>query len=108
MNEAMQKFIEAVQKASPVVWAAAYRQVWVEAIEASLCLIILFIGGFIFMRFAKRVKVTGPYDDGELLKVFLWAASVLSFTISFFLCGEVIERLANPTFQAIKNLKGLL
>jgi hypothetical protein len=108
MNEAMQKLIDAVQKASPVVWQAAYRQVWVELMEALLCLVIFIVAGFVLLRFAKRAQVTGPYDDGELTKIGLWAGTVLSFVISFFLCGEVIGRIANPTFQAIKNLKGLL
>ena len=104
----MQKLVDAVQKASPIVWQSAYRQVYVELGEAILGFLLLIIAACVLFHFAKRAKVTGPYDDGEVTKFVLWAGTVLATFLLFPLGSFIIDCVANPTYQAVKNLKGLL
>lgn len=101
MNEAMQKLIDAVQKASPVVWQAAYRQVWIDFAECCLAVVVLLSVGLLFLRWARTWQDS---DDRGFGRVIGWAISLFSlvpFTIA-------MECIFNPTFAAIKELKGLL
>jgi len=105
MNEAMQKLIDAVQKASPVVWQAAYRQVWIDGIESLILLLGFICGGITLLKFAKYLQSENAEEVGIF---FAYLGSVGSFllTIPCLIC--VLDDFFNPTFAAIKNLKGLL
>ena len=105
MNEAMQKLVDAVQKASPVVWRAAYRQVWIDGVENLLLLIACLTGGWLLWRFGQKLTNDDAAEAGiffaRLGAVLAWVF-ILPCAISAFDC------FANPTFAAIKELKGLL
>ena len=101
MNEAMRKLVDAIQKASPIVWQAAYRQVWIEGIEAFVVAIAFLVAGMAFLLWARTWRDSGDRAMGKGLGCFI---SLLSIPCGMF----VLECLLNPTYQAIKNLKGLL
>lgn len=100
MNEAMQKLIDAVQKASPIVWQAAYRQVWIDGIENLLLTVFFAVSASLLWKWRKRVED----EVGQVLLAVLAMASMgltviaFLFTLDFFL---------NPTFAAIKELRQL-
>jgi hypothetical protein len=101
-DQALQKLIESVEKASPVLWQGAYRQVWIEALEflltAAFCLFIA------RLMWNLRKKI----DDDEAIRgiilIGVWVFILLAF--GFFLGG--LDDIGNPTWEAIKNLRGLV
>ena len=107
MNEAMQKLIDAVQQASPVVWHAAYRQAWIDGIENVLLMMGVILLSLVFRQLRKKVLVLDN-DVTEPPAILFW---ILSFGFAViatpFLIGA-LDCFLNPAFAAIKNLKGLL
>lgn len=111
-EEALQQLIDAVQKASPVIWQAAYRQVRIESFEyfcgavflLSLCLLVFRRGPNVISGLCERPDA----GDRAFIK---GACYVIGTILAVATCGvssEALERVINPTFAAIKLLKGLL
>lgn len=110
MTENVQQLAEAIRNAAPVVWRAAYRQVFIEGAEY-----ILGSGFFLYAIFWARkfekwgLSFASYPDNGDevFFKVLGWL--MIGACIGF-ACGlgvEAIERFINPAFAAIKLIGGL-
>lgn len=117
MNEAMQKLIDAVQRASPVIWQAAYRQVYIDLAEMVLCVIGLLFVARALMLWRKEYIISelGPNPDTtfnnpkwDLPALGLALGAMACYLISAILDLYIMDYAFNPTFAAIKELKGLL
>lgn len=113
MNEAIQKLIDAVQKASPVVWQAAYRQVWIDAVEAIITIIILlYAARWMYQRREELIERDKDgyrkVDTDDPGPVLLGIGVVVCLLLSVPCLWFAMDSLLNPTFAAIKELKGLL
>jgi hypothetical protein len=108
VNEQVQQVIDAVKNAAPVMWQAAYRQVFIDGFENFLLMVI-------FLIFARRLYLVGSryvandkYPDwGDPIPALCITGTIIATLVSlpFLVCG--IDCFANPTFQAIKNLAAL-
>lgn len=101
MNETLQKLLEQIQHAGPVVWDAAYRQVRVELYELvgafcflTLALVICWVISF----FLERSDAIGLRVGASLVYTIVFIPLVLSASDYYF----------NPTWQAIDKIKGLV
>jgi hypothetical protein len=106
MDELIQKLIEFVETASPVLWESAYRQVYVEVAQLVIVIIVailLGLGGFALRR--KQKQLDGD-DDGILWLPIssLWVCSVACLWMGV---SGIIGHLLNPNWYAIKILLGL-
>ena|SRR5712664_3481497 len=105
MNEAIQKLVEAVQKASPVVWNAAYRQVYINGIENVLLFFAFLFAGKALWKFSKKLAD----DNSDEVGVFFGRLGAIGlFALCIPCVLEFLDCFLNPTFAAIKQLKGLL
>jgi hypothetical protein len=123
----IQKLIDFIETASPVVWEAAYRQVYVEAISNFLVFLGLVALSVICYRYFtefrdesirlnKILDETNGYtggtrskrDDANIASVFFAVCIVLFAGISVFIIGGVIGRVINPDYYAIKILAGMV
>ena len=112
MNDAIQKLVDAVQKAAPVVWQAAYRQAYINGVENTLLVIIFFSLGLFLVRVSKWSAVKSGYDGEpdwtEPGPIIAAIGAVGSFLLMIPCTVEALDCFLNPAFAAIKNLKGLL
>ena len=100
----LQQLVEWVKTASPVLWQAAYRQVYVNGIEEIIGIVF-----FAALAFFGLSRVRENWDEWDEVVVFFAVLGVLvSFIISFAFLFGAIDDFANPTFQAVKNLAGLV
>jgi len=105
MNEAIKKLVDAVQQASPVVWNAAYRQVWIDGVENIIWLIASVVGCILLWKLAARLSD----DRGDEVGIFFARlGSIVLVPVSLVFLACAIDCFTNPTFTAIKELKGLL
>src|SRR2546430_232742 len=98
----MQKLVDAVEKASPLIWHAAYRQVWIECGEAFVGVVLLLC---LWVAWARWVKTWIDEEDRKIANIL---GGAICLIVSLLCAMFIFECLANPTYQAIKNLKGLL
>jgi hypothetical protein len=103
MDEKMQRLIEAIQKASPVVWHAAYRQVRIESIELAIGIILFTCFSRWLFKESERMRKNNTEEW-----IFVRAGAWLSGFIVIPCSACLFEYLLNPTYAAIKELKGLL
>jgi hypothetical protein len=107
MNDAIQKLVDAVQKASPVVWQAAYRQAYLSGFEWLLLLIVLIAITTILTKMGLFYHRRDESDDG-IGVVLCSIGAGISLIVSTFIVATVLDCFVNPTFQAIREIKGLL
>lgn len=104
MNDAIQQLVGFLQNASPVVWQAVYRQVYIEGVESVLAMFaFLFATGFAWRWLRKN------WENADEM---VCALMVLLIIVGFFVSGvflySAVDDFANPTFQAIQQLAGLV
>lgn len=106
MDKVLQELIEFVKSASPVIWQALYRQVYVEALGFILWAIGLAVLAVILFRLAKfavkKKEEDGYMSDWEILYGFCYFFSVVVGIVAFGLLVSVIQHVANPQFYAIR------
>lgn len=127
MDEALQKLIDFVEQAAPVMWEASYRQSYVVAIRD----LLFFIGMMAlavycarwYFHFGDLVNVinekiaqetgwsSGLKTDRENAQL---ARGIFAFLVivivgaAILVVGGVIGRIINPDYYAIQNLIGLI
>ena len=104
MNEAIGQLVEWLKTASPIVWQAAYRQVYIDGFENILLVIFFITVSVLFLRLATHARKNNWDDLGIGLS---YGAFGLAALIAIPCLIEVIDCFANPTFQAIKYLASL-
>lgn len=103
MNETIQQLVEWVKTTSPVVWQAAYRQVYIDGFEYAFTSVIFVIAFFYLFSFTK--KSWEDMEEGRLISG-IGLGILGTVTIIFF--ANAIDCFANPTFQAIHALHHLV
>lgn len=113
-EDVVQKLIEFVQNASPVVWNAALKQVQVDAVLyfiGAVVFLVLTIGCISLTRWSnnKKKEATDWNESDYDLGIYFGAAGAVLFTLCTvgFIC-EMVVRLINPTWYAIQNILNLL
>ena len=102
MNEGVQQLVEWIKGASPILWGAAYRQVFINGIEELFCCGISVVAACWGYRYG--IKNWDHLEEGKLFVVLGVALAVIC-SIGFF--TDVIDYFANPTFAAIHELAKL-
>lgn len=99
MNEAMQKLVDAVQKASPVVWDAAYRQAKIDAWENIFAIAVLAVLIYGCYRIGKYFLRDDDKDSGGAVV----AASIIGviLTIILFICAVIAARIESQNSPAV-------
>lgn len=102
----VEKLIEFVENASPVIWEAMYRQVYINAIYQGLAGAVLVCLAVVFFTVFKRTyKKDGFDNDAACVAIILSVASAIvgaAFLVS------VIGPMVNPNYYAIDNLLDLV
>jgi len=105
MDEILMELVEFLKNASPVVWSALIRQVYVEAFSkiawgiglAALCYISVKT-----TKYAYNKTKDDSYSMWELGGIFLAILSVVVGIWSFENFVEAVKWFANPDFYAIR------
>jgi hypothetical protein len=103
MNDTIQRLVEWLNNASPIVWQAAYRQVWIDGIENLILFGVTTVVGIWGFRLLRK-----NWDDLEEGALFGSLGVIVAGILSAVFLTCVIDCFVNPTFQAIKNLAGLV
>jgi uncharacterized membrane protein YidH (DUF202 family) len=105
MDQVLQELVEFVKTASPVIWEALYRQVYVIAASRLLWAIGLAVLIYGALRFAKTAwawhEEDGGFADYNQLAYVCYVISVVLGTAAFGLVVSAFMRLANPNYYAI-------
>jgi len=123
METIIQELVAFVQKAAPVMWEAAYRQVYVNALYSLGWALIWSIVGVVSYKVAKhslRVVATRrsenenkdwsyskeePWDTDTFLGVYLgYAAALFSLICVIVNAFTIVGYFINPSYYAIQNL----
>ena len=106
MDKVLQELIEFVKSASPVIWQALYKQVYVEALASFLWAIGLAVLAVILFRIAKwamaKKEEEGYMSDWEILYGFCYFFSGVAGVVAFGFLVSAIKWVANPEFYAIR------
>ena len=105
MNEALKKLIDVVQQASPVIWQAAYRQVFVDGAEFALLFIVFVLSAILLWEFGRKLADDNADEFGVF---FARLGAVVAAWVSLIFFVSMLDCFLNPTFAAIKEIKGLL
>lgn len=105
-EQALKEFIEFVRTASPVIWQALYKQVYVEAIGFVAWSVVMLILTVILVRFGKfagvKEKKGGYLNDWGLVQGFSYFLAAVTTLVAFGLFLSFIMRFANPEFYAFR------
>jgi lipoprotein signal peptidase len=106
MDKVLQELIEFMKSASPVIWQALYKQVYIEAAASFLWAIGLAVLAVVFVRVAKWAMAKKEEDDGysdwEIVYGFCYILSCATGIVAFSLLVSAIKWIANPEFYAIR------
>ena len=105
MMENMQVIIDSIKTAAPVVWDAAYRQVYIDIFEDLIGAVICFVSALWLIRIPMK------RDNWNELKIESVAQRVSAIALSFLFLmflATALEYLLNPRFAAIKEILSLL
>ena len=104
IDQVLLELVEFVKGASPVIWEALYRQVYVEALGGILWSVGLFCLSAILFRLGKFCygQHTKSYDSWDIAYVFSYFSAGASSVIAFGLLVSAVKYLANPEFYAIR------
>lgn len=119
----IQELVEFVKTASPIIWQAAYRQAYMQAIESFLVflgLVSLALYGAKWYRhftgisdsLSDKIKnstgYNGTYEHDkegvDIIRVALVALIIIVIGISILALSAVVSRVLNPDYYAIKIL----
>ena len=112
-EEILRKLVEFIENASPVIWAAASRQVAVNAIRTILAAIVFLVATLVLARLAAYCNKRYHEDERESedWNVGRWTSITLGlvfFVIFLILAIGVIGPLVNPDYYAIQVLINLV
>jgi len=98
LEELLRELIEFVKDASPVVWAALYKQVYVQAIQGLLWM----SAPIIFLLLLLKRKVREWLSEPIEIAIWGWALRLAAFLLVILLLGYAIGRFINPDYYAMK------
>ena len=105
MDQVLQELVDFLKAASPVVWEALYRQVYVIALSKIIWAFGLAFLIFGAMKLSKKAWEWHEEDNGfgdyNQLAYFCYGFRVIVGVVSFGLVVSAIMRIANPNYYAI-------
>jgi hypothetical protein len=114
IDQVLQKLIEFLQNASPLVWSTLVKQVYVEAISMIawavglfvLCLLLIKFGKWLGAKSEEMAEKRSDYDtDGyNMGKWVSYLSSFMAGVFFFSLLIEAFKHIANPNFYAIQYI----
>ena len=111
MEDVLSKLIEFVEVAIPQVWAAAYRQVYVDIVLKAVWGTILLIAAMFLGKAAIPGWVAEIVKDTRAMNGFEFTFGIVAagFSIIAAICfSSIIGPLMNPNYYAIKVLLALV
>jgi len=110
MDEIIRELIEFLKNASPVVWGALVKQVWVTAMNYGIWFIVS-LGSSIgilygYKKQEDKVRSTQErdYDDWEVEKFFVLVMAYLFAFVAIGFLISAINRFINPDYYAIMSI----
>lgn len=100
-DEVLLKLIEMVESASPVIWDAALRHVYVVVVADLIWGIILLGSAYAVYRFARRMWDEWDNDDPQIISVIVIALLVLFGAL---VITSGLMWLGSPEYAAIRFL----
>lgn len=105
MTELLQELIEFLREASPMVWEAMVRQVYVEAAQNAIwtiASIVLMVWGYLTYMRGYTMHEEDEESDGEWIQFIGGLILALGFVFTIITGFEAVVRLVNPNYYAIK------
>lgn len=108
IDQVLQKLIEFLQEASPLVWQALVKQVYVEAFSKFAWGALLLVCAFLLARVAAKSKASyeEEYRDGRWAEDsaagFVYLMSLLVGVGGFAFVVSALKWVANPEYYAIR------
>jgi len=106
MDKVLQELIEFMKSASPVVWQALYKQVYVEALAFFLWAIGLAVLAVVLVRVAKwamaKKEEDGYLSDWGIVYGLCYFFSGVAGIVAFGFLVSALKWVANPEFYAIR------
>ena len=108
----IQRLVEFVEKAAPVMWEAAYRQVYVNILQNTIYGLFFLVGAivcYMFGRYWKNREAKSSWDEENytLYMLIFLTVGLIALFLSFLFFVPAIGGLINPDYYAIKNLINL-
>ena len=100
MDTQIAKLIELLEKASPLIWETALRQVYIDGITWLVIAMVLATLGCVCFYIHRK---NDDWGGGELL----FAGSIL-FVLGTLCLLSSLERFSNPNWAAIQLIMGLV
>lgn len=108
IDEVLKRLIEFLQGASPLVWSALIKQVYIEALARLAWAVGLLVITFLLVKLVNFQKKAyeEKYNDGRFFSdsewAWLWAGVAATGIASFALIVSALMWFANPEFYAIR------
>lgn len=117
-KELLERLIDFVEGASPVVWEAAMKQVQVSLIQSLMWVVFFIISASVCFylgrwqwKWYKELTEGGRRgrgDDHDAMAVVLWIIAAFLLIVAFMGIVSSLGRIINPEYYAIKELVGFL
>ena len=109
IDQALQKLIEFIEQASPVLWGILIKQVYSDIVTYFLWSIFTLAIAFGFYKLGKyhgklHKEIGWQDDEHELLSLFSYAGSSIALIAFPFLLTTCIRIIVNPYYYAITNI----
>lgn len=104
----LSKLIEFVENASPVIWAAAEKQVLVSAVQALVWAAVLLSIAGVLAYYARKCYAYGVDDDFIPPAALVCVVSIATGIAAVALALDAIAYILNPTYYAIQNILALV
>ena len=107
-HELLERLIDFIENASPVIWEAATKQVAVQAASHLMWATLLFVATLALLYVAKKSWKEREYNSNEELFVVFSILAAATGILGLVLCTHGVSLLMNPEYYAIDNLLDLL
>jgi len=108
-DDVLRELIEFLKDASPLVWNALIKQVYVEASGNLAWAIVLLIAAIVLYKLGKLSKQKSkgdeehyPSPEWAIICGLFWVSSASAAMFSFGLLVSAVQRFINPEFYAIR------
>ena len=100
LDKLLRELIEFVKNASPVIWAALVKQVYVVALQHAIWIIVPITSLIVF--FSRQIKEAVEDDNTGELTFYVWIFRIVALIVMIGLASAAIARVINPDFYAIQ------
>lgn len=107
MNEVLSELVAFLKEASPLVWSALIKQVYIEAsanIAWAVGLVVVCVLLAKLGNYGRKIYEEDDMSDWEIGQWFAYAGSAISGLVAFGLFVSALMHFANPEFYAIRYI----